>query len=142
MSARIVDASVAVRWFFPEPGREEALGILRSASFLAAPDLIVPEVCNVAWKKVRLGQARPDQAMDISRRLRGFFADLAPSPTIAPRAVEIALEIGHPVYDCFYVALAEQRSLPLTTADRRLAARLAGTAYKGLVQPLGCQPLG
>ena len=32
-----------------------------------------------------------------------------------------SLSIQHPVYDCFYLALA-RRSAPLVTADKRLAA--------------------
>ncbi|MBP2295379.1 type II toxin-antitoxin system VapC family toxin [Azospirillum rugosum] len=136
MSARVLDASVAVRWFFPEEGREAALDLLRTSSFLYAPDLLVSEACNVAWKKVRLGQATPDQAIDVAKRLRTFFAELIPSQALAPRAVEIALDLGHPVYDAFYVALAEQRSLTLITADRRLVSRVAGTRYAPYVHPL------
>ena len=32
----------------------------------------------------------------------------------------MALDFGHPVYDCFYVALAAQEHAPLITADRRM----------------------
>jgi len=41
-------------------------------------------------------------------------------------AKRLALEIGHPVYDCLYLVLAQAHDLPLATFDDRLrrAARL------------------
>ncbi|UKJ74068.1 type II toxin-antitoxin system VapC family toxin [Azospirillum brasilense] len=31
----------------------------------------------------------------------------------------LALEFGHPVYDCLYLALARRLGIPVVTADRR-----------------------
>jgi predicted nucleic acid-binding protein len=33
-------------------------------------------------------------------------------------AVSLATELDHPVYDCFYLALAQRLDVPLGTADR------------------------
>jgi predicted nucleic acid-binding protein len=43
--------------------------------------------------------------------------------------MELALLQDHPIYDCFYLALAEREHLPIVTADGRLlaAARKLGT---------------
>lgn len=38
---------------------------------------------------------------------------------LASEAMEVALELRHPVYDCCYLALAIQRLLPVITVDRR-----------------------
>ena len=54
----------------------------------------------------------------------------------AARAVAIARELDHPVYDCFYLALSEALDAPLITADGRLLARLAGTPFAGRTQGL------
>jgi len=35
-------------------------------------------------------------------------------------AARLAVELGHPVYDCLYLALAASHSAPLATADERL----------------------
>jgi predicted nucleic acid-binding protein len=47
----IVDASVALKWFLSEePHGGEALAILRDVAPLIAPDLLIAEVCNAAWR--------------------------------------------------------------------------------------------
>lgn len=38
------------------------------------------------------------------------------------RALHLAAQIGHPVYDCIYLALAEHHATHVITADRRFAA--------------------
>jgi len=34
-------------------------------------------------------------------------------------ASRLAIDLGHPVYDCFYLALSVQEHYPVVTADRR-----------------------
>jgi predicted nucleic acid-binding protein len=67
--ALIVDASVAIKWFIDEPGSDAARRLWRNESDLLAPDLIIPEVCNAAWRKVRLGESHPAQANEIAARV-------------------------------------------------------------------------
>ena len=40
-------------------------------------------------------------------------------------ALEIAVAIGHSVYDCVYLALADRQDCRVVTADRRLQAAVA-----------------
>jgi len=49
----VIDASVACKWFIAEPQSDSAEALLAGGEVLIAPDLIVPEVCNVAWLKLR-----------------------------------------------------------------------------------------
>jgi len=42
-------------------------------------------------------------------------------------SLELALEYGISAYDAFYVALAQDFSLPLITADRKLIGKLEGS---------------
>ncbi len=46
---------------------------------------------------------------------------------LANRALSLAIELQHPIYDCFYLALAQRENALLITADERLlsAARRA-----------------
>jgi predicted nucleic acid-binding protein len=38
---------------------------------------------------------------------------------LAASASRLAVDLDHPVYDCFYLALAVQEQAPVVTADRR-----------------------
>ena len=112
------------------------LGFSELARLYIAPDLIVPETCNSAWLKYRRGEASTAQVRNCPRRIAELIAQFVPSPTLAPRAAEIGLLLDHPVYDCFYLALAESRDLELLTADRRLTKKLAGTQWQSLPREL------
>ena len=51
----MVDASVAVKWLFVEEDSADARGLLDDEE-LHAPHLLVSEVANAVWRKVRLDQ--------------------------------------------------------------------------------------
>jgi predicted nucleic acid-binding protein len=124
----VVDASIAAKWFFAEAGDEPARAVLASQNVLIAPDLIVAEVCNSAWKKVIRSECSVAQALEVATRLAQVFRELVAGSVLAPRALELAVQLRHPAYDCFYVALAELAEAELITADRALVriARRAG----------------
>jgi predicted nucleic acid-binding protein len=44
---------------------------------------------------------------------------------LLPLALEIAVTIGHSIYDCIYLALADQADCRVVTADRRLQNAVA-----------------
>lgn len=129
----IIDASVAVKWFFPEDGSEQAIQLVANES-LRAPQLLVTEVGNAIWKKLRRGEA--SEPIDILAR----FADLGRvieiidgrTSELAARALELALTLDHAIYDCMYLALAEADDDILITADdafRRKVERAGMTRY-------------
>jgi predicted nucleic acid-binding protein len=126
----VVDASVAVKWFLVEPGDREALAILDRDDPLIAPELVVAEVVNAVWKRLTTSGIDRTQAADVPLAVPRMFAELRPLVPLAARTLELAAELRHPVYDCFYLALAEERSVKLVTADRRLISRLAGTPWE------------
>jgi predicted nucleic acid-binding protein len=125
----VVDASVALKWYLSEDDSELALALLDSGERLIAPDLIVAELCNAAWRLIRRGELRAGQLAIIARGVADGFTALHGSASLATRAAAIALELDHPVYDCFYLALSETRNAPLVTADRRLILKSEGTPF-------------
>ncbi|HEY8260121.1 MAG TPA: type II toxin-antitoxin system VapC family toxin [Methylosinus sp.] len=125
----VVDASVAVKWLVAEPGHEHATSLLLKAPTLLAPDLIEVEVANVLWKKTRRGEIDRTQASQALDALPRFFDALEPSSRFVARALEIALDLDHAIYDCVYLAAAERSGVRLATADARLARKCSGTAY-------------
>jgi predicted nucleic acid-binding protein len=116
----VVDASVAVKWFVEEVRSAPARAVLASGEPIIAPDLIVPEACNTAWKKVKRGDISRDQGEALMRALPLSFDRLAPTAPLSPRALELACAHDHPAYDCFYLALAESEAAVLVSDDERV----------------------
>jgi predicted nucleic acid-binding protein len=115
----VVDASVAAKWVLDEQGSDRA-NTLRSESDLIAPTLIVAELGNALWKAtVLLGFSQTD-ALSAIRIVLVPFNRIIPLEQLRQRALELAIELKHPIYDCFYLALAERERAPLITADKRL----------------------
>ena len=129
----VVDASVAIKWLHDEDGSREAGALLTRGDHLIAPDLIVPEVCNVTWKMVRRGMMTAAQQIEAVTRLSSTLDELVPTGPLAPRAAALATLLDHPAYDCFYLALAEQRGGILISADRRSIQRLRGTTWEDVI---------
>jgi len=131
----VVDASVAVKWFADEEDSDRADAMFEGVQGLLAPSLIHPEVANALWKKVRSGALTHAQAASAIASLARYFDAIVPAEDLAPRAFTLALDLAHPVYDCFYIALAERQAVPLVTADRRLLT-LAGRVGSVEITPL------
>ena len=116
----VVDASIAFLWFANEPDRWGAERLLEAESALLAPDLMVAEVTNAWWKKLR----RREMALaDVEQAVTNLLAvgiAWTPSTVLVRSATRLAAELGHPVYDCLYLTLAASHAAPLATADDRL----------------------
>jgi predicted nucleic acid-binding protein len=116
----VVDASVALKWFLPEPLGDAALSLLDEEVTLLAPGLLAIEVANALWKRHRRHQLEASEA-------RRILADLARAPLEIHRterwtavALDLALQYGVTAYDGLYLALAAGHRCRLVTADRRL----------------------
>lgn len=116
----VVDASVAVKWFVDEARSAEARAVVASGQQIIAPDLIIAETCNTAWKKVRRGDISLEQGEAMVRALPLSFDRLVATAPLSERALELAQRFDHPAYDCFYLALAESESAVLVTDDDKL----------------------
>ena len=130
---RIVDTSVAVKWFVSEDGQQAAEKLIGQP--LIAPELLLAEICNVAWKKHRKGEIDSVQAAMAPEIVRSFV-EFVSTRNLADRALSIALELDHPVYDCFFIALCESQALVMVTSDTRLIRRCAGTPFADMLEPL------
>lgn len=131
----VVDASVAVKWFLPEPGADAAQQLLQGSEKLVSPALIRIEVFAAFTRKVRLNELPIEdgrRACDLwSRALATGAVTLFPDERYLPGAIELALKIRHPLQDCLYLAVAEHNAAPLVTADPKFAER-ACRSYAGV----------
>ena len=132
----VVDASVALRWCFQLNGSDRAEELLRSHDRLIAPDLVIAEITNAAWKFAIFDRMTAESARSAVREVVKAFEELVPTSVLKDRALAIAIELRHPAYDCFYLALAERSTSLLVTADERLIRRCADTPFEKLVQSL------
>ena len=121
MSDLVIDASVAIKWVIEEDGTAEALALRRQR--LTAPDLLIPECANILWKKVRRNELSAEEAAFAGRLLANADIELAPTRPLMDAAMEIAVLLDHPAYDCMYLALAEQNDVTFVTADSRLISK-------------------
>ncbi len=132
----VVDASVALKWLLPEPDSGTAERVMSAKGLLIAPTLLVAEACNAVWKRLRRREITTEHTDLVVTQLPQILDRLVADTLLAPAALRIAREIDHPVYDCFYLALAERENAPLVTADRRLVERVSGTPWAGRVVAL------
>jgi predicted nucleic acid-binding protein len=116
----VLDASVWLKLFIAEPDSVEAATLVEGEDQHVAPDLLFVEFANVLWLKRRQGAlsaTQAEQAVDGLLQLFGVF-DIVWPVELMSDAIDLAIELDHPVYDCFYLALAQRLDVPLVTADR------------------------
>ncbi len=131
MSAYILDASVAAKWFLPQANEtlvSESLKILQDYAAgrtrLLVPDLFWPEFGNILWKAVRTGRMPSKSAEEAIAALTAQPPPTSPSLPLLDDAFAIASAFDRTVYDAIYVALAVATDTLLLTADERLANAL------------------
>jgi predicted nucleic acid-binding protein len=130
----VVDASVALKWVFDEPGSDAAFA-LRDEE-LIAPVLWLAEAANAIWRRVRIHDITSDEANQrLFELINAPVASLRIEALLAS-ALKLANDIGHPVYDCVYLALALDQDTHVVTADQRFAAATAGKGVAGRVRLL------
>ena len=133
----VVDASVACKWFFEEHLSAESRALAESGVAFTAPDLILAECANAAWRRVR-GNAIPRaQAHAFLNALPQWFETLAPTARLHEAAFDMACTLEHPVYDCLYLALAEREQTRMVSADRAFIQRVARSPWRHRIESLG-----
>ena len=128
----VVDASVAVKWFLPEPGSEQAASLLeRHEGVLTGPDLLAIEVAATLVRGANVVKANRGEAANALAKFRamaeaGVIELRRVTVDHLHRAAEIAITLGHPLKDCVYLVLAMELACPMVTADARFATKARG----------------
>jgi predicted nucleic acid-binding protein len=132
MTKLVVDASVAIKWFIPEPLSVEARRILddyqAGTLSLLAPDLINAEVGNIVWKKQTfqgLGAADARTVIDEFRKLaivvtptRDLLEDAYTRPN--PWAICVRLTLS---------GVEHSRGMPICDSRRKISQHRGSFAF-------------
>ena len=131
---RIVDTSVVIKWFVEEG--DSALAIPFIGTQLAAPELLLAEMGHAFWKKWRKQEVTVEQ-VDMVNSFVTSFVEIFSGEPLAEDAVRIAIELNHPVYDCYFLAMAEAMDARLITFDRRLRTVCLTSRFADRIDFLG-----
>jgi predicted nucleic acid-binding protein len=132
----VVDSSVAIKWFIPEPYSTEARRILDSyqtgvLSFLA-PDLINAEFGNIVWKKHVFQRLAADDAQAVIDEFRKVTFTLTSTAVLLEEAYSLAVAHHRSVYDTLYLALSIRENCKFVTADEKLINAI-GSLFSNII---------
>lgn len=129
----VVDASVATKWHLVESDSNLALAFLEQRQVsLCGPDVLAVEVCRAlvtAASARRMDRHTAEEAITewLGSIDRGEVILHSIGPRLLGHAVEIALDLGHPLTDCIYLALAIDLDAQLVTSDVKFARKALRT---------------
>jgi predicted nucleic acid-binding protein len=131
MVEKVVDASVAAKWFLPEAYKDNAqrllTAFLNDKLQLIAPDFMAAEVANLLWTRstARKEISEPKAAQSLAEFL-ALGLDLRSNSALLTTALKLGASEKHSVYDMIYIALAQQENREMITADEKLINKLHG----------------
>ena|SRR5579884_2744846 len=138
----VLDSCVALKWVLPEADSATALRLRDDARAgrhdLLAPDILSVEVAHALARAERRGLIPTGLAAPYLASVMTVPVALSSYLPLLDRALAIASSARIGVYDCLYVALAEQDGCPLVTADDRLVRTLS--AQFPFIVPLASLP--
>lgn len=106
---------------------EGASSLLEGETTLVAPELLFAEVSNALWAMRQRGDIDGKDLADATDALRASPITIPLSMRqLAAAATRLAVDLDHPVYDCFYLAPAIQEQHPVVTADARFHDKVHG----------------
>lgn len=133
----IVDASVAVKWFFEEDRALAAHAFLDGPDPLHAPETLPLEVISVLCRRIKRKEITLAQAISARADLKGAPVLLYPILDLVDTAFSLAVETRCRPYDCLYLALAVILPGRMVTDDERLCRSLAGGPFANHILWIG-----
>jgi predicted nucleic acid-binding protein len=126
----VLDSSVGFKWLVTEPLSDKA-ELLRQEyqngiHELVSPDIFPVEVTHALTRAERQARITPVEGAKLYIDLMTSLPRLFPYLPFLPRAYEISSQMRVGVYDCLYVAVAEQEKCDLITADDKMINNLQG----------------
>jgi predicted nucleic acid-binding protein len=124
----VLDSCVGFKWLVVEQDTDKARKIRddyrQGVHQLFAPDVFPVEVTHALTRGERQGRLTPTEGVQLMADMLNILPQLVPSLPLLPRAYQISSGARIGVYDCLYVALAEQKGCELVTSDSPLLNNL------------------
>jgi predicted nucleic acid-binding protein len=133
----VVDASVAIKWYIPEVFEQEATRFLKSRPHLHVPELILLEISNITWKKVRRGEITSTEGDQVVQAIARKRWQIYSHKRLIKSAYAGAEATGQTVYDWSYLALAISLGCEFVTADEKFYRALEKTPLKSNLKWIG-----
>ena len=130
MIEKVIDSSVLTAYILKEHGWEELEKIVFQRPYTLP--LAFKETLNAIWKRVRLlrdmDEATAKSILEDLVELSRTVLRIDRQEQYFPRALEISVEHGIPIYDSLFIAQAEGREAQLVSRDHAQleVARLVG----------------
>lgn len=131
---RIIDTSLAIKWFAEEEGREEALEILaellEAPQLFAVPELFYFELLHVFYRLFSDASLEQKELLDA---VLGFGMTRFSITTDLANEVKKFISMGLSGYDAAYVALARVTRGVWLTCDKKAHQKVAHLGLSQLV---------
>ena len=118
----IIDASIALRAFFPGERQSQAQALIRDHVSghvqLIAPTLLLYEFTNAVLQAARRSRITDEAGEAILSSFEGL--GIVMEPVTWQQMLPFARQFDRSAYDAAYLALAKSRQEPLITGDLRL----------------------
>ncbi len=86
---------------------------------IIAPDTLPIEMCHVLTKAERQGEIQKGEGQQLFAKFLKDCPTLYPYGDLLDRAMQLSSDFRLGVFDCLYLALAEEESCPVVTVDKR-----------------------
>lgn len=133
MKTVVLDASIAAKWIFLEPGSDQAEKLLTDQNHFIVPDLFYLEMDAVIWKKYRKKELSGEEAYQKREFVRELTVDMVFYLDLLDLAFDISISLPLTIYDALYIALAVEEQTEMWTADDRLVRGLKKTIFSDYV---------
>ena len=117
----VLDSNIAGKWVLPEADTPKALllrdDIRGKVHEVIAPDIFPIEVGHALTRAERQGRVSLTDGFALWVKVMSDCPQLFASLQLMPRAYALSSHFRIGIYDCLYIALAEQEQCDLLTAD-------------------------
>ena len=125
----VLDCSVALKWFVPEPLSERAVNALHQhqsgALSFVAPEVILAEFGHGLRRDIVSRLISREQGAQVLEDFVAVDVETVSTRELANSALRLALDHMATFYDGLYIALAEREDLKVLTADDRMTNAFA-----------------